>query len=88
MNNNFLFYVVICRGKNFATHNWASEYLKTLKQLKAKLNGWQMSLSGPVEMWWHTVTNGREVKGKLENGVGSQYPSHYLGSWCIQHYYS
>ena len=32
---------------------------------------------------WRT---GREVKGKLANGVGSQYPSHYLGTWCIQHY--
>jgi len=30
---------------------------------------------------------GREVKWKLANGVGSQYPSHYLGTWCIQHYY-
>jgi len=30
---------------------------------------------------------GGEVKGKLANGVGSQYPSHYLGTWCIQHYY-
>jgi len=28
-----------------------------------------------------------EVKGKLANGVGSQYPSHYLGTRCIQHYY-
>jgi len=28
-----------------------------------------------------------EVKGKLANGVGSQYSSHYLGTWCIQHYY-
>ena len=28
---------------------------------------------------------GGEVKGKLANGVGSQYPSHYLGTWCIQH---
>jgi len=28
-----------------------------------------------------------EAKGKLANGVGSQYPSHYLGTWCIQHYY-
>jgi hypothetical protein len=27
------------------------------------------------------------VKGKLANGVVSQYPSHYLGIWCIQHYY-
>jgi hypothetical protein len=24
------------------------------------------------------------VKGKLANGVGSQYYSHYLGTWCIQ----
>ena len=30
---------------------------------------------------------GGEVKGKLTNGVCSQYPSHYLGTWCIQHYY-
>jgi hypothetical protein len=28
-----------------------------------------------------------EVKGELTNGVGSQYSSHYLGTWCIQHYY-
>jgi len=33
---------------------------------------------------WRT---GGEVKWKLANGVGSQYPSHYLGTWCIQHYY-
>ena len=25
--------------------------------------------------------------GKLANAVGSQYPSHYLGTRCIQHYY-
>jgi len=28
-----------------------------------------------------------EVKRKLANGVDSQYPSYYLGTWCIQHYY-
>jgi len=28
-----------------------------------------------------------EVKGKLATGVGSQYSSYYLGTWCIQHYY-
>ena len=28
-----------------------------------------------------------EVEGKLANGVGSQYSSHYLGTWCIQLYY-
>jgi len=30
---------------------------------------------------------GGEVKGKLANGVGIQYSSHYLGTWCIQYYY-
>ena len=30
---------------------------------------------------------GGEVRRKLANGVGSQYSSHYLGTWCIQHYY-
>ena len=30
---------------------------------------------------------GEEVKGKLANGVGSQYFSHYLRTWCIKHYY-
>ena len=30
---------------------------------------------------------GGEVKGKLANGVGNQYSSHYLWTWCIQHYY-
>jgi hypothetical protein len=29
-----------------------------------------------------------EVKGKLTNVVGSQYSSHYLGTWSIQHYYA
>ena len=33
---------------------------------------------------WRT---GGEVKGKLVNGMGSQNSSHYLGTWCIQHYY-
>jgi len=37
-----------------------------------------------VGTWWRM---GGEVKGKLVNGVGSQYSSHYLGTWCIQHYY-
>jgi hypothetical protein len=30
---------------------------------------------------------GGEVKGKLANGVASQYPSHYLGTRYIQDYY-
>ena len=39
----------------------------------------------PVEMWWHTVTHGRGSEG--ETGEWSGYSSHYLGTWCIQHYY-
>ena len=39
-------------------------------------------------IWWHTVTHGRGSEGKLSNGVGSRYSSHYLGTSCIQHYYS
>ena len=51
----------------------------------------------PVNMKWSRVLlkrdgtrrrTGGEVKGKLANEVGSQYPLHYLGTWCIQHYYS
>jgi len=30
---------------------------------------------------------GGEVKGNLADEVGSQYSSHYLATWCIQHYY-
>jgi len=30
---------------------------------------------------------GGELKRKLANEVGSQYTSHYLRTWCIQHYY-
>ena len=45
-----------------------------LGRLQLKCNG----------TWWRT---GGETKRKLANAVGSQYPSHYLGTWCIQHYY-
>jgi hypothetical protein len=30
---------------------------------------------------------GEEVRGKPANRTSSQYSSHYLGKWCIQHYY-
>jgi len=33
---------------------------------------------------WRTVG---EIKGKHASAVGSQYLSHYLATWCIQHYY-
>jgi len=44
-----------------------------------------------VDSTWNVMAHGdaREAKwrGKLANAVGSQYSSHYLGTWCIQHYY-
>ena len=44
-----------------------------------------------AESIWYVMVRGDapEVKwmGKLANAVGSQYPSHYLGTWCIQQYY-
>ena len=43
-------------------------------------------IKSPVEMWWHTVTHGRGSEGEI-NAVDSQYPSHYLRTWCIQHNY-
>ena len=44
-----------------------------------------------VECVWNMMVHGDarelEVKGKVANGVGTQYASHFLGTWCIQHYY-
>jgi len=41
-----------------------------------------------LESGWNVMARGdaREGKwrGKLANGVGSQYPTHYLGTWYIQ----
>ena len=40
---------------------------------------------------WNVMAHGDAREGKwrwkLANAVGSQYSSHYLGTWCIQHYY-
>ena len=57
--------------------------------LRQKMCDTEVQRTGRVQLKcdgrrWHT---GREVKRKLANGVGSQYSSHYLGTWCIQHYY-
>jgi len=44
-----------------------------------------------VESSWNMMAQGDAREGKWRgnwcNGVGSQYPSHYLRTWCIQHYY-
>ena len=51
-------------------------------------NGVQRSV---LESNWNVLAHGdaREGKwrGNWRNGVGSQYSSHYFGTWCIQHYY-
>ena len=44
-----------------------------------------------VHSSWHVMAHGDAREGKwsrkLANGAGRQYSSHYLGLWCIQHYY-
>jgi len=54
----------------------------TEKRLQGSGRGGRVRLK-PDGTRWRT---GGEVKGKLANGVCSQYSSHYLGTWCIQHY--
>ena len=51
-----------------------TSYKDLIGRLQLKCDGIQLRTRG-------------EVKGKLANGVGSQYPSHYLRTRCIQHYY-
>jgi ribosomal protein L33 len=70
------------------------EYLVSLKASVCRTEGYNVmvnskELIGKVQLKrnctrWRT---GGKAKGKLVNGVGSQYPSHYLGTRCIQHYY-
>jgi len=55
-------------------HNISYNKIGKVRRLHLKCDGTR----------WRT---GGKVNGKLANGVGSRYPSHYLGTWCIQHYY-
>ena len=54
--------------------NWRMDHTDDDSRVQLKCDGTR----------WRT---GGEVKGKLANVGGSQYPSHHLGTWCIQHYY-
>jgi len=56
------------------SHHTVSNNTQTCSRLQLKCDGTR----------WPT---GGEVNWKLANGVCSQYSSHYLGTWCIQHYY-
>ena len=62
------------------------------KPLSNRSTKYHFSAYYDLESSWNVMAHGdaregEEVKGKLANAVGSQYPSHYLGTWCIQHYY-
>ena len=74
---------IICGGENEDGHKIYRRALRTLILLQCmpRRNRLQLKCGGTR---WHT---GEEMKGKLANGVGSHYPSNYLGIWCIQHYY-
>jgi hypothetical protein len=43
-------------------------------------------IRGVVDSSWNVTAHGDAREGKVTNGVGSQYSSYYLGTWCIQHY--
>jgi len=58
--------------KIFSTLGHTQPPIQRVVQLKSDVTRWRT---------WG------EVKGNLANGVDSQYPLHYLGTWCIQHYY-
>ena len=63
------------------THSEYCNMLLTLDTRNTEAGRVQLKCDGTQ---WRT---GGEVKGKLANGVGSQYSSRYLRTWCIQHYY-
>ena len=71
---NFLQILCVWRG-------YQQEYVATLTTVRMCWRRVRLKCDGTQ---WRT---GGEVKGKLANGVGSQYSSHYFGTWCIQHYY-
>ena len=59
---------------------WVASTLRTTSEHVVSSIRVQLKCDGTR---WRTVG---ELKWKLANGVGSQYSSHYLGTWCIQHY--
>ena len=65
----------------FTLHRSVNAILAQIKNCRLELvqSSWNVMAHGDAR--------GGEVKGKLANGVGSQCSSHYLGTWCIQHYY-
>jgi len=66
--------------------------LNTCSQPSGIVQLWEHLLAGFLKpAIWNVTAHGDArqggLKGEMANAVGSQYPSHYLGTWCIQHYY-
>jgi len=69
-------------------HSRGYSQLKDSVQILTDLYSVQNSmLDSSWNVMAHGDTQGREVEVKLANAVRNQYPSHYLRTWCIQHYY-
>jgi len=85
----YYFFWVIPRCLNFLCRRFGtlcSIFIGDVRRKKVPRRGSQrvrLQLKCDCTRW----RTGGEVKGKLVNAVGSQYPSHYLRTWCIQHYY-
>ena len=85
----FLFFLRHFKCWNLGTSGINEKYLESFEvrcyRRVEEINRTDRVRSGDVDgTRWRT---GWDVKGKLTNGVGSHYHSHYLGTWCIQHYY-
>jgi hypothetical protein len=68
---------------------WSYEMTGTAKMCRSHAKSFECIFSDVWESSWNVMAHGDvremgwEVKGKLANGVGSQYSSHYLGTWCV-----
>jgi len=78
----------MCEWRYISVHCLSRQLLEVRVYFHISLTPAEDSL---VDSRWNVMAHGYsrvgEVKGKLANGVGSQYPSRYLGTWCLQHYY-
>ena len=68
---------------NSVTQNATHIFFLRSNIVMCDMFGCKVQLKGDDTRW----RTGGEVNGKLANGVCSQYPSHYLGTCCVQHYY-
>ena len=63
--------------------NWRMEWVASTVQTTSERGVFSIRVQLKCDCSrWRT---GEEVRVKRANGVGSQYSSHNLGTWCIQH---